>query len=191
MLKSTLEERYNFTKKQRRFFFVLFLASSLLNIILGISFITKERQIILVPLEFNSPLKLTNKNLSPEYLRSISQFFSENLLNNLTKDTVKAKFDGIGPYLLPEVSQKVKAHFKSQEENLGKYDNGTKFEPVTTEVNGNKVKISGNICYFRGKEEKLRRKVDIDLDFMNKQGQLFLADFNISLQKEPGDDIKK
>ncbi len=191
MLKSTLEERYNFTRKQRRFFFVLFVVSSLLNIILGISFITKEKQTILVPLEFNSPLKLTNRNLSPEYLTSISQFFSEHLLNNLTKDTVKAKFDGIGPYLSPEVSQKVQAHFKSQQENLGKYDNGTKFEPISTEVVGNRVKIIGDICYFREKEEKLRRKVFIALDFTSKQGQLFVTDFDINLEHDTSEDDKE
>ena len=184
MLASSLETRYKLTLNQRRFFFISFVVSFVLNIALSMLLLTKDKQVILVPLQMESPISVSNSKMSPDYIKSLSLFFTEHLFNNLNKDSGGVKLSGIAPYLSSNAYENAKIHIEKQQKDLAKYDNSTKFEVVESEIMDEKAVIRGQIFYFRKNKLQINRDVIATFIFKNHMGRVLLDDFEVKLNEE-------
>lgn len=173
-LKQRIEKLYFSNKKYYQVIIAVLLISNLS--LIALSF--RGETMVLVPLNFQTEIKVGRNTISEEYLEKMSIFYTKTLMDQ-SPDSFGFTAEFLKKFLSPETRNNILYQFAEREI---KYKNdylSTYFIPSVVEIDTDNIsgKVRGRLVTLVGKEEMSDEEQTYNLKFKLNNGMLMLSSF--------------
>lgn len=167
--------------QHRNGYLILASGSILLNIMLFFSMfivIGRER-IVIVPPVVEKPLWVTSSQVSPDYLRDMSKYFSI-LRLNVTASNAVSQRDDLLRFVAPEHYNDIKTELLLEADKLKKNRISTAFFPINVDVDTKKMlaRVTGDMHSTVGDIHLPIQHVTYEISYRYQSGRLIITSFD-------------
>lgn len=161
---------------------------SIAVLVLAFGYVTsdKSEKTIVVPATLDKPFSVQGKEVSPEYLEQMADYFSSMYLTYHRKNA-KYRFDMILKFSDPASYGEMKARLDAEEDRIVRNDLSSVFFPMSIKTTKSSVYITGEQVTYIGTREITRNEKVFKWDFLYNGKALSIIGFNEVTRSSTGE----